>query len=503
MENNQNKNMDRLEYLSAYELGQKVNNKEIRPTEVISYFKNRILERNKDINAFVYTKFDEAMEVAKKQEEDLEKGKNLGPFVGVPFALKDFLANKPGWQSSHGGVKCLIEIDKEYSSFAFAMEKLGGIPLGKCNAPAYGFRGTTDNKMYGATSTPFNLMYNSGGSSGGSAAAVSDGLVLIAEGGDAGGSIRIPASFCNLYGFKAGVGIVPNIVRDDAYSTTHPFCYNGGLTKSVMDSAILLNAMKGFDRRDPNSVKKDIDYVSSMIEGSKNVNKLRIGYTFDFDLFPVDEQVKKMMNLAIEKANGLGAKVEEIKFNFKHTNKQMSDAWCKGITVDCAIGLNLLKEQGVDHLKDHPEDFPKEFIYWKNECDKMGIMDLYEFNLVRSDILDEFERVFKDYDLIISPISCVPYIKNETNGDTKGPNKINGVEVDPLIGWCETYLANFIGYPSASIPCGLYENNIPFGFQIIGKRLAEEDILSFSYAFESKYPWKDNFEIAFSRKNQK
>lgn len=480
----------KLEYLSASEIGREVNKGTIKPTEVVAYFMDLICKYNKDINAFTYTKFNEAMEVAKKQDELLAKGNNLGPFAGVPFALKDFLPNKPGWTSSHGGVKCLISIDEEYSTFCKAVEDAGGIALGKTNAPAYGFRGTTDNKLYGVTKNPFNKEYNPGGSSGGSAAAVSSGLIPIAEGGDAGGSIRIPAGFCGLFGFKAGVGTIPMVNRGDAYSATHPFCTNGGLTKTVEDAAILLNYLAKYDPRDPNSVPQNVDYLKEM---KKDISNFKIAYTFDFDLFPVEEAVIEKMKESINKVKSLGIEVEEVHFNFKHTLKEMSDAWCKGITIDPAIDLNNLKIKGIDLLKEHEDEFPKEFIYWKNECDKMGIMDLYEFNIIRSEILDEFERVFSKFDLILSPVSCVSSIKNSNDNDTKGPSLINGKEVDPLIGWAETFLVNFVGYPAASIPSGQFENNIPFGLHIISKKFHEGDIFAFSSKFEEKYPWRNTY----------
>ena len=487
----------KLELYSASELGQLVNERKIKPSEVIEYFKNRILERNHSINAFVYTKFDEAMELALKQDQMLLEGKYIGPFAGVPFGLKDFLTNKPGWSSSHGGVPCLVNIDESYSVFCKAMEDAGGIPLGKTNAPSYGFRGTTDNKMYGVTKTPFNLKYNSGGSSGGSAASVSDGLVLISEGGDAGGSIRIPACFCNLYGFKAGIGTIPSNVRPDAYSCSHPYCFNGGLTKTVEDTAILLKYMSYFDPRDPNSRNNEVDYVKEM---HKDISKFKIAYTEDFDLFEVDQDVKECFKKEIEAFKKLGIPCEEVKFNFKHNANQIAEAWCKGITVDCAIELNLLKQKGIDLIKDHQDDFPEEFIYWKNKCDSLGIMDLYDFNLVRSDILDQFENVFEDYDFILSPVSSVLGILNEDNFNTKGPSKINGKDIEPLIGWTQTFLANFTGNPACSIPGSLTKDNLPFGIQIIGKRFNDGDVLALSYSFEKLKPWKDNYLVAFNRK---
>lgn len=486
----------KLEELSAFEIGTLVNSKKIAPTQVVEYFLDRIEKRNASINAFVYIKKEYALSKAKELEERLSKNEYCGPFVGVPFALKDFLPNKIGWQSSCGGVKCLVSIDECNSIFCEAMEKAGGIAIGKTNAPSYGFRGTTDNKMYGATSTPFNLKYNSGGSSGGSAAAVADGLVPIAEGGDAGGSIRIPANFCNLFGFKAGVGTIPAVHRPDAWSASHPLCFNGCLTKTVTDSAILLNFMSGENKRDPFSLPKTHDFYKELENTPKN---LKIAFTEDFGLFEVEDEIRKTIRNAAEKFRKLGCTVEEYKFNFNHTANTLSELWCKGITIDCALDLNHKKNQGVDYLKDHANDFPDEFIYWKEIVDKLGIEDLYEFNLARTDVLDQFENAFEKYDLIISPISCVSAIPNKTDRNTKGPESINGKKIESLIGWTQTFLANFAGYPAASIPAGLSSENVPIGMQIIGPRHNDLLVLKASRLYEKFFPWSDYYKIPLER----
>lgn len=490
--------MDKLEYLSAAEIGREVNLGHLSPTEVVAYFEKRIKERNSSINAFVYTKFDEAYAQAKKLEERLAKGEYCGPFAGVPFALKDFLPSKKGWTHSKGGVKCLIKEDPYTGTFCEAMEAAGGIAIGKCNAPAYGFRGTTDNKLYGPTSTPFNREYNAGGSSGGSAAAVADGLVPIAEGGDAGGSIRVPAACCNLFGFKAGIGTIVENVRPDGYSITHPYCHGGGECKTVEDAAILLNYMSKYDPRDPNSYERQIpiDYVKEM---EKPIENLKIAFTTNFDLFEVDHEVADKVKAAAMKFKELGATVDEVHFNFKTKSREIAEQWCKGITIDCALEVNHDKADGWNYLEEHPEDFPEEFIYWKNICDHLGIEDLYRFNLVRTDILDNFEDIFETYDIIISPVMCCLPIKNANDRNTKGPESINGKPLESLIGWCETFLVNFVGNPAASVPAGLSESGLPIGMQIIGKRHHDEDVLKAARMFEKLQPWKDNFEIPFNR----
>ncbi len=496
----------KLEYLSAAQIGRLVNAKTITPTEVLQYFEKRIKERNPSINAFVYTKFDEAYEKAKELEERLARGEYCGPFAGVPFALKDFLPSKQGWTHSKGGVKCLIREDPYTGTFCQAMEDAGGIAIGKCNAPAYGFRGTTDNKLYGPTSTPFDIRYNAGGSSGGSAAAVADGLVPIAEGGDAGGSIRVPAACCNLVGFKAGVGTIVENVRPDGYSITHPYCHGGGECKTVEDAAILLNYMAKYDPRDPNSYERQIpiNYIDEINEtNSRYINlekaPLKIAFTTNFDLFEVEQEVADKVREAAMKFRDAGAIVEEVHFNFKHTAKEFSEQWCKGITIDCALEVNHDKKDGWNYLEEHPEDFPEEFLYWKKVCDNLGIEDLYKFNLARTDILDNFEDIFEEYDLIISPVMCCLPVKNANNRNTKGPDQINGKPVEGLIGWCETFLVNFVGNPAASIPAGLSNSGLPIGMQIIGRRHHDEDVLKSAKLFENIQPWVGNFEKAFNR----
>ena len=268
--------------MSGVELGRYIADGHITPTEVIEYFEDRAKSVNRAINAFTYTKFDEAKDEAKKLEHKLAKKEELGPLAGVPVALKDFLPSKKGWLNSHGGVPCLQFEDTADSEFWKAANKAGAIAVGKTNAPAFGFRGATDNVMYGPTSTPFNILRNSGGSSGGSAAAVAAGLISIGEGGDGGGSIRVPSAWCNCFGYKPSVGTVPSVCRPDGWTATHPYCHNGSITKTVEDSATMLNYMAHYDPMDPLSIpwpKKD--FVQLMKQPIKGV---RIGLTANFDL---------------------------------------------------------------------------------------------------------------------------------------------------------------------------------------------------------------------------
>ena len=488
--------MDKLENLSAVELGEKVNGQEIKPTEVIDYFARRIEERNPSINAFVYTKFDEAMEEAKKLEYKIVKQKEYGGlFAGVPFALKDFLPTKKGWTASHGGVKSLITVDEESGEFCKAMESLGGIAVGKTNAPSFGFRGTTYNKMYGNTHNPFNLKYNSGGSSGGSCAAVGSRMVPLAECGDAGGSTRCPSAWCNTFGFKPSAGLVPSVCRPDAWTATHPYCCGGPAARTVLDAAIVMEQMMRYDPSDPLSVPIPHKQFSELMK--RDIQKMRIAVTHDYNIFPgVDSEIKDRIDHVATVLANAGACVDYVKFNFKHNLDDMVDAWLRGISIDTAIEAHLWKHKSnYDLIGEHSDELPPDFIKWTLEAFKSNMLDYRQFHEVRTDILDANLAVLNKYDIIISPVtSCMPVLNQEE--DTKGPSEIAGSGCEQLIGFCQTWLQNMTGNPAASVPGGLGENNLPIGIQVIGKRYFDEDVFTVAYAIEQLLPWASYYERA-------
>ena len=488
---------DRLEALSAAELGAAVAERLVSPTEVVDFFADRIERRNASINAFVYTRFDYAREQAKTLEKRLGRGEDVGPFAGVPFALKDFLPSKKGWTNSHGGVRSLICEDTEDSAFCRAMEEAGGIAIGKTNAPAFAFRGTCDNMLYGATSTPFDVRYNSGGSSGGSAAAVADSLVPIAEATDGGGSIRIPAAWCGCFGFKPSVGVVPSVARPDAWAATHPYCASGGITRTVEDTAILLDHMARFDARDPLCPPRQrIDFTEEM---KRPIKGMRVAFTPDLGVFPVEPEVAAITRRAAYALAEAGALVDDVEVKPPRSASEYAAAWCRSISVDTAIALELWRREGLDLVKDHRDELPEEFIYWNDIAARGTILDYYEFNLIRTELYDFQRELFGKYDLVVSPTTvCLP-VPNAADGNTLGPRTVAGREVEPLIGFCETFFFNFTGNPAASVPAGLSASGLPVGMQIVGRRFADGDVLAASRAFETVSPWRGIYEIPLSR----
>lgn len=492
--------MKPLEEYSAVELGALVNAKVVSPVEVIKYFQERIEKRNPSLNAFTYTRFEEALKVAQHQENLIMGGVSPGLLAGVPVGLKDFLDSKVGWTNSHGGVKSLIRKDLYNSMFWNAASKLGCIAVGKTNAPAFGFSGACENALYGATHTPFDLNRTSGGSSGGSAAAVADGLLLLAESGDAGGSTRLPAGWCNLFGFKASLGTIPSVCRPDAWTATHPYCFNGCEAKTVYDSALMLNYMTEYNPRDPISlpINASKDFTQLM---NKPVKGMKIGFTYDFDLHPhVDPEIRDLLDIALTSLDSADVHIEPVGFNFKHTIEEIMYCWATSISFDTALDLKIWKEQGLDLIKDHRDELPEDFIWFNDIASDIDYVDIRKFNEIRTDILDNFEDAFEKYDFIISPTAICKPMPNAWHGKCL---EVNGHKLDnslSFISFGETPMVNFIGYPSASVPMGLTEDKLPIGMQIIGKQYHDEDVLALSHAFEQIKPWYDNYKYALNRK---
>ncbi len=486
-----------LERLSGARLGELINTRQISPVEVIEYFTKRIEERNPSVNAFTYLKTEEALKEARALEECIMRDGYAGPLAGVPFALKDFLPSKKGWTNSHGGVRSLIRTDTEDSEFCKAAEGAGAIAIGKTNAPAFAFRGTCDNRLYGPTSTPFNTLYNSGGSSGGSAAAVADGLVFMAQGTDGGGSIRIPASWCNCFGFKASVGTVPSICRPDAWTATHPYCFDGPITRTVEDAAIIFSYMAHYDPRDPLSLDHGHKDFTELMK--KSLKGVKIAYTPDFGVFGTDREVERIVRKAALSFSEAGAAVDEdVPFDLGSDWKTLAEMWCRSISIDTSIDLELWKREGLDLIRDHRDELPEEFIYWNEVAFNSTVMDYRNFNEIRTGILDAFEDVFEKYDLILSPVTICPPVLNASDGNTRGPLMMNGQKVEPLIGFCETFPVNFSGHPASSVPAGLTAGGLPVGMQIIGRKFKDEDVFAASYTYEQIRPW--SYDIPFNRK---
>jgi amidase/aspartyl-tRNA(Asn)/glutamyl-tRNA(Gln) amidotransferase subunit A len=486
--------------MSASELAMRIRRRDVSPVEVVDAAIARIEKRNPSITALVFTAFDEARRDAKKAEQAVMSGEALGPLHGVPSAIKDLFDFKPGWKSTFGGVPAMKDyVVNARCMFSERIENAGAIFIGKTNSPVLGFRGVTDNPLFGPSRNPFNTAKNTGGSSGGSAGAVADGLLPFAEGTDGGGSIRIPSSFSGVFGYKASFGRIPYVARPNAFGATGPFLFEGPITRTVEDAALAMSVLGGYDPRDPYCIDQPIDFMAST---RRSIRGWKIAYSPTFDIYPVDRRVRAIVDKAVRAFEEAGAHVEEVKVGIKHSQQELSDLWCRMVTVTSLIGLEgFAKSGGPDLMKDHAGDMPRQVLHWAEVARKMTALEWMRDQGIRTEVYDAVQGVLNNYDLLVTPtLACLPVDNAETKGETVGPTQIEGETVDPLIGWCMTYPINYSGHPAASVPAGLAEGNLPVGMQIIGRRYADTDVLAASAAFERLRPWKDTYKICESRK---
>jgi amidase len=490
-------NEEELAYMSAAEMADMIRRRLLSPVEIVEACIARIERRNPSLNAFVFNGFDVARREAKAAEGAIMSGAAVGPLHGVPSAIKDLFDFKPGWPFTFGGVRAMRNCIADWRCiFAERIEKAGAILLGKTNSPTMGLRGVCDNFLFGPTRNPFDLRKNAGGSSGGSAAAVADGLVPFAEGTDAGGSIRIPAAWCNVMGFKPSFGRVPVVLRPNAFAGTTPFVAEGPISRTVEDAALALNALAGYDPRDPFAIETTEDFLPAV---RRSIKGWKIAYSPNLDVFPIDPAIRRTVDEAVQGFTDAGATVEEIRLGLKRDQRELSDAWTR-LMMPLNIGaLKGMKAFGIDLMGEHRHDFPPDYLQRVDAVRNFSALPLEADQAIRSEVYDAIQSALASHRILVCPTLAAMPVDNASDGDTKGPAEVNGVEVDPLIGWCLTYVTNFSGHPSASVPAGL-SGGLPVGMQIIGRRYADSDVLTAAAAIERVRPWRDAYEICMKRR---
>ena len=476
--------------LTVHELIEKLDKNEITSEDIIKSYSNRIEEKEKKIEAFVTVTTDKALE----QSKNVDRAKSK--VAGIPIGLKDNLCTK--------GVKttCASKMLENFIApyDATVVEKLedaGVISLGKMNMDEFAMGSSTEYSNFKVTKNPWNLNTVPGGSSGGSAAAVASNMVPWALGSDTGGSIRQPASLCGVVGLKPTYGLVS---RYGLVAFASSLDQIGPITKDVEDSAILLNVLAGFDEKDSTSVnlpKKD--YTKSLV---KDVSKLKIGVPKEFLGEGINEEVKKAIENAVEKYKSLGATVEECTLDIAN------EALATYYIIACAeASSNLGRFDGIrygyrtknyNNLNDifvnsRSEGFGAEVkrrIILGTYVLSSGYYDAYykKAQKVRTVIKQEFEKLFKEYDLLLTPTSPTVAYKIGTKSN-------NPLEMY-LADLC-TVSVNIAGLPGISIPCRVDNSGLPIGMQLIGKPFGEETLIQAAYTYEQEIKFREKYKPTF------
>jgi Asp-tRNA(Asn)/Glu-tRNA(Gln) amidotransferase A subunit family amidase len=475
-------------YMSATKLANTIKRGEVSPIDAVDTVFQQIERYDDDLNAFVQLREEDAREEASKATQAIEDGESVGPLHGVPIALKDLDSFIAGMPCTYGSKPFADSLPDRTSVIVQRLIDAGAIVIGSTNTPEFGHKGDSTNPLFGATGNPFDSSKTAGGSSGGSAAAVAAGMVPIALGSDAGGSIRIPASACGVYGLKPTFGLVPEASRPDALEASAPFICLGGLTRTVEDTALLLDIIAGDHPRDPLSVPDErLDYLPATRQA---IDGLSIAYSPDFDIFPLEAEVKARVDTVADTLNRAGATIEHIDPDFAPSFAEMMDAhYVTFESILASTAESLKRREDIDLLSDHREDISPELVELMESGYDHSAVDFKQADVIRTATYDAIQDILDKYDLLLTATLAVPPFEK----GRLGPDEVNGEPIDPHMEWLLTWPLNLTGHPAASVPAGLSTDGLPIGAQLVGPRFGEEDILAASATVERHQPWTDDY----------
>lgn len=458
---------DELAYLSAIELGAAYRARALQPSEVTAAVLQQIERVNPAVNAFVTVIADEAMAEARAADQRFASGNVRGPLDGIPLGIKD-LADTAGIRTTRGSRIYEHHIPETDAPVVERMRHAGAIILGKTNTPEFGWKSPTDNLLFGPTRNPWNLERTAAGSSGGSAAAVACGMGPIAAGGDGGGSIRQPASFCGVFGIKPTFGLVPSVPN----SVVPTFVSEGPLSRTVRDSALMLEAWAGYDPRDLFS-KPDmnIPFVAACDGG---IAGLRVAWSPDLGYAQVDPEVRSITQRAAERFAELGAHVEEAAPGWPDPYELFHTLFYAlvGGTVAALLGEWSGKiDPGLERIAELGS--------------KLSAFDVSRAQVIRNKLQDTGAAFFQRYDLLLTPTMTLPPFPVGVDF----PPEVGGQSVTGMQWTAFTFPFNLTGDPAASVPAGWTTDGLPIGLQIVAPRWHDTRVLRAAAAFEAVQPW--------------
>lgn len=466
--------VNRLTRLTASGIARRIRDGDLSPVDVVEAHLDRIHERNERTNAFVTVTDELAREMARESERAIEDGEPLGPLHGVPVAIKD-LADVAGVRTTSGSLLFEDRIAESDSPFVERLMDAGAVVVGKTNTPEFGLGSTTDNRVVGPTGTPFDPERASGGSSGGAGAALGDSLVPLAPGSDAGGSIRIPASLCGVYGLKPTYGLIPSVSRPNAFASHTPMSHKGPMARTVEDAALSLDVMAGQHPDDPFSIPAQANYHAAV---DRHVDDLKIAYSPTMGVYPVDPEVHEVLDDSISAFERAGATVDEVDPDLGHTQSEIMDAYYTMATVRWQSLFDNLENQGFDPRGEDRDRLRPYLVDLIVDVEELTARAYKQADVIRTDVFDGLQELFAEYDLLVTAtLGTTPFPRDEL------PEEIDGVEIEPLRGWVLTQPYNFTGHPAASIPAG-FVDGLPVGMQIAGRRHEDDIVIAASAAFD-------------------
>jgi aspartyl-tRNA(Asn)/glutamyl-tRNA(Gln) amidotransferase subunit A len=424
------------------------------------------------INALVTVTKDEALEAAKKADAMLSNGNDL-PLLGIPTIIKDNFSTS-GVRTTASSKVLDAYIPPYDATVVQKLNNAGMVLLGKANMDAWAHGSSTETSDYGPSKNPWNTNHLPGGSSGGTAAGVSAQECIYGIGSETAGSIRQPAAWCGVVGLKPTYG---RVSRYGVISMASSLDCPGPITKTVEDSALVLQAIAGHDPKDATSSQKEVPHYTKNMK--KDIAGLTIGISDQYFVGGMDEEVKTAVEHAITELEKLGAKIKKIDlFDPKHAIAVYT------ILQRSEVSSNLARYDGIRYGKERVQfgNEAKRRIMLGTYTLSAGYYDAYykKAQQVRTLMIKDFEKAFTQVDVIVSPTS--PSLAMKLGASNASPmfGEIADMLVEP---------SSIAGLPGISVPCGFGKNGLPIGLQIMGKQFAEELIINVAYRYEQATNW--------------
>jgi len=451
-------------FLSAVEMARLIRARKLSARELLAEHLKQIARVNPQVNAIVTLVPELAAEAAAKADEMVARKATLGPLHGLPVAHKDLFETR-GIRTTFGSPLFQDYIPTEDDLVVERMGQAGAITIGKTNTPEFGAGSQTFNRVFGATHNPYDLTRTCGGSSGGAAVALACGLAPVASGSDMGGSLRNPAAFSNVAGFRPSIGRVPDPRSPYGWSTLST---SGCLGRSVADLALALSTIAGPDSRAPLSINEPGDIFARPL--SRGFKGVRVAWFKDLGGVPFDPRVRAVVDSQRAAFESLGCIVEQAEPDF----------------APAEVSFRLLRAWGAasafgESLREHPDAFKDTLKAEIQAGLRLTGADLARAEAAHTQVWRQFQAFLEAYEYFVLPTTQVPPF----DVNMPYPTEIAGVKLENYIDWMKScWYISATGNPAASVPAGFTAEGLPVGIQIVGRNKEDFAVLQLAHAFE-------------------
>ena len=451
-------------FMSTVEMARLIRAKKLSAREALAAHLTQIERVNPKVNAIVTLVAEMAAAAAAQADEMQARGERLGTLHGLPVAHKDLLETR-GIRTTFGSPLYRDNIPTEDDIVVERMGRAGAITIGKTNTPEFGSGSQTFNPVFGATRNPYDLTKTCGGSSGGAAVALACGLVPVASGSDTGGSLRNPAAFCNVVGFRPSIGRVPNPKAAFAWSTLST---SGCLGRSAADLAFVLSTIAGPDDRAPLSINEPGDRFARPLD--RSFKGVRVAWFKDLGGVPFDPRVRAVVDAHRKTFESLGCIVDQAEPDFAPAE----------IAFRVLRAWNTANTYG-ERQRAHPDAFKDTLKGEIEEGLRLTGTDVARAETAHGQLWRRFQAFLDKYEYFVLPTTQLPPF----DVDTPYLREIAGVKFDSYIDWMKScWYISATGNPAASVPAGFTPEGLPVGIQIVGRDKADFGVLQLAHAFE-------------------